>query len=587
MAKMIPAQIDDAVRSSAERRIFDLLATDPDTRDWTVLHSLGLARRETGPFGEIDFVVMVPGQGVICMEVKGGRVSCESGKWRTMDRYGRTNELGQSPFAQARGGMFALRKSIIGHFGEHSPEASCPIAFAVAFPDVVCPPTNPEFTRSDVIDSVDLRRPISASITKVVRPQLGADLYRRRVGFATPSNLKSIRAYLRPDFDFVVARSVSLSRTESRLLGLTEEQYERLDNLEDNARCLFEGAAGTGKTLLALEYARRADRDGSKVLLVCFNRLLGNWLQELTEGTGITAGTWHETLKRLIVASSAGEEFLGHERKAAEGDDLGTLFNELYPFYGEIALEEMDAPFDVLVVDEAQDLVDITTLDLLTLAVRGGLAGGRWGIFGDFTRQALYSTSSEPIEDLSRYVEHFVRARLTVNCRNTRKIAGETAIIGGFISPPYRLGQEAGMPVEHRYWKTESGLLRSITATVRRLVADGVSVDDMVILSPRRLENSALAGVEEICDIPLVDCSRSLVTYGDCVRFSTIHSFKGLESQIVIIIDIDEVDDDMSQALLYVGMSRARSLLVMMIHERARSSIDARIRAALQKEIEI
>jgi len=47
--------------------------------DWTVLHTLGIARRATGPYGEIDFVVIIPGEGVICLEVKGGRLSCEAG----------------------------------------------------------------------------------------------------------------------------------------------------------------------------------------------------------------------------------------------------------------------------------------------------------------------------------------------------------------------------------------------------------------------------------------------------------------------------------------------------------------------------
>ena len=137
---MIPAQIDEAVESSAERRIFDLLEHDPDTAGWTVLHSLGLARRPTGPYGEIDFVVIVPGEGIVCLEVKGGRVSCQDGIWRTMDRYGRSTDLKKSPFAQARESMFALRRAIADHFGRRSPEATCPIGFAVVFPDVACPP---------------------------------------------------------------------------------------------------------------------------------------------------------------------------------------------------------------------------------------------------------------------------------------------------------------------------------------------------------------------------------------------------------------------------------------------------------------
>ena len=71
MARMIPAQIDSEGISMAERRVFGLLETDPATQDWTVLHSLGLARRVDGPYGEIDFVAIIPAEGIVCLEVKG------------------------------------------------------------------------------------------------------------------------------------------------------------------------------------------------------------------------------------------------------------------------------------------------------------------------------------------------------------------------------------------------------------------------------------------------------------------------------------------------------------------------------------
>ncbi len=134
--------------------------------------------------------------------------------------------------------------------------------------------------------------------------------------------------------------SVRIGRAEEKLLSLTEEQYDRLDELEDNPRCLFEGAAGTGKTLLAVEYARRRARAGDSVLLVCFNRLLGAWLQEQLRGAAVTVGTWHEVLKQAIRASSAREEFLARERELSEGDSEAqrTLYDEVYPHYAEIAL---------------------------------------------------------------------------------------------------------------------------------------------------------------------------------------------------------------------------------------------------------
>ena len=583
---MIPTQIDDSVVSSAERRVFQLLDSDPDTDGWTVLHSLGLARRKSGPYGEIDFVIIVPGEGVLCLEVKGGRVSCENGKWRTQDRYGNVSELKKSPFMQARESMFALRESILNHFGDGSPEASCPIGYVVVFPDVTCPPLTPEYERSDVIDTQDLRKPISRSIHRYAQNRLRGFQSRNHERLPSPSQVRSIRNFLRPDFDLVVAKSISLGRTESKLLSLTVEQYERLDELQENHRCLFEGAAGTGKTLLALEYARRADKSGARVLLVCFNRLLGEWLRKQTRDTGIKAGNWHEILKGIITASSVAEEFINQESTALENEDYTTLFDEIYPFYAELAFVETNInTFDVLVMDEAQDLFCQSTFELFNLAVKGGLAGGTWAVFGDFTQQALYNGGSSSMVNLSEYCEHFVKARLNLNCRNTRRIAEETALFGGFITPPFRYGQENGVPVEHRYWSTKSSLVKALTTTIGQLLLGGVSLDDIVVLSPRRLENSALGNIERIGDAPLFDSSRSLDVLQGSIRFSTIHSFKGLESQVVIIVDIDEVEKEGPQALMYVGMSRARSLLVLMISEGTRRSVEARIKAGLEKEL--
>lgn len=582
---MIPPHIDDREVTASERRVFSLFENDPGTADWIVLHSLGLARRTTGPYGEIDFVVIVPGKGIICLEVKGGRVSCEAGVWRTMDRRGNVAALKKSPFFQARDAMFALRKAIVQHFGEGASESRCPVGCGVVFPDVSCPPLTPEFERSDAIDFDDLRGPISRSILRIARRRLDEFQPRGREPAPTVSEAKAIRNFLRPDFDLVVAKGVSIGRTEARLLGLTEEQYARLDELEANPRCLFEGAAGTGKTLLALEYARRASRTGSKVLLVCFNRLLGARLQEEIAETHVTAGTYHGIARRFVLESSASSEFVEKEREAVEGGTTKTLFDELYPFYGELALEELGTLFDVLVLDEAQDLCREHILGLLNLTIPGGLAGGRWAVFGDFTRQALYGTTEDPVAVLSRYSEHFVRAKLTLNCRNTRRIAEETTLIAGFERPPFRFGGEMGLPVEHRYWRAPSNPLESLTSVVNRLVSEKTPIEDVMILSPRRLQHSCLAGVERISRFPLVDISRGVVTEPSSRRFSTIHSFKGLESPVVIVVDIDEIDADEPQSLLYVAMSRARSLLILMISERARKSVEARIRAAMEQEL--
>ena len=175
---------------------------------------------------------------------------------------------------------------------------------------------------------------------------------------------------------------------------------------------------------------------------------------------------------------------------------------------------------------------------------------------------------------------------MSLNCRNTQRIAEETSIIGGFETPPFRMGAEPGMPVEHRYWRTQPGLVKSLSNAIDRLLNDGLSADELIVLSPKRLENSALAGETQISGLPIVDVSRSLEVDRECIRFSTIHSFKGLESTVVIVIDIDGVEGIHEQSLMYVGMSRAHALLILMIHEQARRSVDGLIRMALEKELQ-
>lgn len=602
MAKMIPAWIDS--QSTAENRVFDLLASDPATKDWTVLHSLGLSRTAKWPYGEIDFVVIVPHEGIICLEVKGGGVSCQEGDWQTIDRNGIVHRLTKSPWDQARVSMQALRKSVSQHFREKALGPLCPFGCAVVFPDVTCPPPTPEFEPCDAIDYEDLRQPISKSIVRLALKRLRELQPPNSTRLPTAPEIRVITTYLRPDFDMIPVISASLERTETRLLRLTEEQYDRLDELEENDRCLFKGAAGTGKTLLALEYARRAGRAGSKVLLVCKNLLLGHWLcQQVENMEGVTAGAWYEIARDLIMGGnddSLKNEFQKQERELSGQGYTGqnTLYNELYPLYLASTLDEKEPPYDVLVVDEAQDLVKPHILNSFNLIVRGGLAGGRWAVFGDPLQSILDTVQfvaqfdgphdvfsdplhlSEPTEylekALSSYSKSFVKAKLTKNCRNTQPIAEKTAALTGLEKPPFTLNREAGLPVEKKYWRTPSDLLRLLKNRVDHLTtSERVPIQNIVLLSPYKLKTSRLSGVEKISRFPLTNISNAQNVAGAGeLKFSNIKSFKGLESQVVIIVDIDRIDEDEHRAFLYVAMSRARSLLILMIHENIREEIE-------------
>lgn len=571
MARMIPKWVHDGAPAS-ERRVFEKLELDPAAGNWTVLHSLGLSRRRSGPYGEIDFVVIVPDEGVVCLEVKGGRVSCENGVWRTRNRRGEAAAL-RSPFMQARNNMFALRDAVRKEFGESAAESRCPVGYAVVFPDVPCPPLPPEADRAEVVDCDDLSKSIADSVARCVRYTRGKTGRRGPAGPAS-GHVKNLLRFLRPDFDLVIAKRIAIGRIVDRQVRLTEEQLDRLDELEDNDRCLLTGAAGTGKTLLAAEYARRMAGRGARVLLVCFNALLGGWIRkQLGDTAGVTAGNWHDVARRFARGSSRKDEFEEKDkaiRESGEHDLNKVGFDETYAEYGTFGLEERGAPFDVLVVDEAQDVLwSRHVLRFLDAALRGGLAGGRWAVFGDFNRQAVRPNVPpfDPAEVLPD--RGFVRARLLLNCRNSRSIAEATAVVTGVesrIGKPDSTVPELG--VEHHFCGGNLDLAALLTRTVERLTREGTPVEDVVVLSPCRLDDrqkSGLAGVERIAGHPLRPAEQGADVEPGSLRYSTIGRFKGLESNVVILVNVDAMEGERNESLLYVGMTRARALLVFLV----------------------
>jgi hypothetical protein len=583
MAKMIPGDIYEGTTSAAERRFFGLLKHDPNTAEWTVLHSLGLARRGKKPFGEIDFVVLMPGSGVFCLEVKGGGVSCQGGVWQTVNRFGSVESLKRSPFAQAREGMFALRDAVLNRAPVGFPSGVV-FGYAVVMPDVPFIARSPEWDAHQVIDRDTLRKPVSAAIKRLALEQ------RRLLNISsaekepTRANIGILIQLLRPDFEVVVTRGAQIDRTEERLLQLTQGQFDALDLLADNPRCLFDGAAGTGKTMLALEYARRSAQSGLCTLLVCFNRLLGDWLEKQIGGssfqTDLTAGRYFKLLREAIMRSSLATEFAEKERNE-HGPDL---YERVYGDFGSLAIEEVGLTYDVLVIDEAQDLLRPGALDCFNAWLTGGLAGGRWAIFGDFQRQAIFgSRSADQMKALLlERAPHFANGRLLQNCRNTRSIGEETALLSGFDSLPYRLGQVGGPAVDYRYYDSPANQRTALKDVLRRLLADGVKASDIVVLSRNRLVNSVADGIDGGADFKLVEVSEAEHSRVPVVSFATVQAFKGMESPVVVLCDVSQVSENEPQALLYVAMSRARSQLTVLVDVRARPLIRECLRRRLE-----
>ncbi len=592
MATMMPESISSNAPWS-EKRVFSLLRDDPATNGWVVMHSFRtmLLNQHSGWRREIDFLMLIPNRGILCLEVKGGQFSISRGQWY---RPGDSQTV-EPPVEQSEKAMFALKKELSHHFSRgHDAIRSCPIGFAVAFTDWDWP--------------AELSRPISLIYDSRVLNTLGEFAYRLATdvqGLGNPivrrrspkpptiQTVERLVNYLAPNVMTIVTIASQLGVIEYKLNILTEEQHPALDIVRDNDRCLIKGAAGTGKTMLAMEYAHRAAQSGQRVGLLCFNVLLGNYLKEQTEKVfGVTAGAfWPHILRPLVLRGPHRDEFLHDEENEA---DEGKLYDNVYPLYAELALTDAGPQFDVFVVDEAQDLCRPPCLELMDLLLLGGLREGRWVMFGDFSNQSIFtdvSSDQEPEGALLRYFEHPARLNLTVNCRSTSAISRDAARISGFIMPETR--PIDGPKPEYQYWEDDAELSDLLDKGVRRLLNQGVHIEDIVVLSKSRLENSCLDINRAYGGYRLAAYSRGeRITYGSDdekprLEFCSIPAFKGMESQVVILImdwlgegpvqhDRD-IDEQNAHAYAYIGMSRAWGALVVLANADLRGELESRL----------
>ena len=590
MARMIPPYYLEEIKSTGEKQFFDLLRHDPATADWVCLHSLSLARHVKRVYGEIDFVVLIPNEGIFCLEIKSGRVARQEGVWHYTNRYGDVSTSTIGPFRQVRDGMFSLLEVVRKHFGRQHRFTRFLYGFGVVFPHIFFAQDDPEIESWQVYDRDSRRQPVSRYILNLsintrrnVQSQLWYDEQGSRPSL---SDIRELVDFLRGDFERIVKPSDVLIETEEQILRLTEEQYRCLDQLQDNPRCLFDGGAGTGKTLLALELARREASSGRKVLLICFNKLLGQWLALQKGNTlprSVEIDSFHHFLDRLIAASSVRNEFL----KIKQTEDQDYLFSELYPLFALDALsEDVIESYDTLIIDEGQDLIRSEYLDVFDGLLKGGLAGGTWAIFCDFHHQTIYGEIDENtmLCELEQRTGQFTQFRLLTNCRNTRPIGEEVSFISGFDIPPFLPANVEGLPVNYEFYSDDADQCKQIDEIINQLRAEGIKSETITILSAATFEHSCLAAGDHI-SFKVTDLTRSGLEQRlrNVIGFSTIHAFKGLESSIIIITDITQVLNDRNRALLYVGMSRAKYRLSVLISDSARGEYQEAIRRSIQK----
>jgi hypothetical protein len=515
-------------KSKAERKVFDCLRTmsNGSNSSLVAFHSLNLSQHERKRLGEIDFLICGP-EGLFVLEVKGGGVSCTDGRWTFTDADGREHRGKESPFKQAETALHGLMRRLRAEFPSEVVNQFV-IGYGVVFTDCEWPRAGSEWDPAVLADAVGFRgfdQWISALFEHWKSKAFGAS----RTELASLEAVEVVQKFLRPDFEAIVPIGLQTQNLTENSIRLTEDQLSWVDVVEANPRSLCVGGAGTGKTFLAAELARRWTSDGSKVLFACSSPWLKSWLDVRLN------------LRGLVISTFDGLDAAMQRSRTAK--------------------------FDALIVDEAQDLMQMGLLDRLDACLANGFSGGRWALFADFQNQSglIFPTESIALHRIEGYLP--TRVPLRTNCRNTLEIL-ETI--------KFRLGADMGVrgsgsgpAVKEIRVKSKEAAAKALAHELGELVTGGLSLSQITVLSPFAYGQSAVGLLPEkwLQTVEQLDsyAVRSFPPEG--ISFAQIADFKGLENDAIIVIDLPISRSGESRTLHYVGMSRARAFLSVISFE--------------------
>jgi hypothetical protein len=544
---MIPERCHPETDSDAERKLFALFQ-DRLPPAFTVMHAVPILlrkRRLSRQEGEVDFLIIHRDLGWLALEVKGGLITVDGarGQWLSTDRSGRRHVLHRSPFAQSRDAMHALKEKLNEAPATHIHQYS--FQCGVAFPDMVVGSGDlgPDAPRASIIGSEDLDD-LEGAVRHLFgtqeRRQMPQDAYRALIDVLKPTT-EAAKYQLRSD----------LLDQERVMVSLIENQYQVMDQLRRHRKAVISGCAGSGKTMLAMEKARRLANEGFEVLLTCYNKRLAGWMRtSLERDPGVASGRirvnhYHELADQLC--KQAGLPLTFPDTPLA----LNEFFQTTMPEAFFAAIPDVPVRFDAIVVDEGQDFADTWWITLNELLRDSDT--GVFYIFHDEGQRLYQHHASFPFDVLP--------IELTHNLRNTRQIHHQVVRYHHGEVTPVADGPDGRKPEMVKLKAADR--VEDILATVVTRLVDEQAIDprDIAVLTPRSQGRSKLPEGLSMGPVRLTWTDGA----GDAsVQVSTIHSYKGLESPVVILAETEGLrSHHLGDVLSYVALSRAKHHLIV------------------------
>lgn len=555
MARVYPRTLlAEDCKSSAERRVFDILEKEMPA-EWEVFHSVGLMVRDPGEGArddEADFVLCHPDKGIVCLEVKGGGIDCRYGEWYRTSRNGPAERI-PDPFSKAVDHRYSLRRKLEQGLGQRRSRELF-LVHALAFPDIVAQRLvlGPDAPAEIIVDRNDLRSP-SEAVERILAYHRGAREKRRPPG---EEDATALRDLLCPRISIPVTWAAEFVDEEEEMVLLTSEQSRLLRRVRRNPRMFVAGCAGSGKTMIAIEQAKRFARDGLRTLFVCFNKGLRAHVRDHLGAAEV------QTSHGLCVK-------LANQAKLAvpqypPGTAPPEFWSSELPEALVEAIEHIGPQFDAIVADEVQDFRE-DWIDALLFTLDDEENDPFW-LFAD-ANQRIYNPDFEAPTGCSAF-------DLTVNCRNTQEIHSLVLeFYEGEIEP--ESAGPLGRPPEVIHTSDQAVALAEQLEHL--CLEEKVPRQHVTVLSAHSWEGSRVRRAYE-GSIPLTKFRGS---DPERIYFSSIDGFKGLESPVVVVCELEGLRREAWKHQLYVALSRARHHCVLLLPPDPEPAVDQTIQDPL------
>jgi hypothetical protein len=498
---------------------------------YVVLYS---KRLKGGLFGkaecEIDFIITNQRDVVLCLEVKGGLLAYDG----VSDRWTQNgNLMEKNPDRQASAAMHALIRALPRELRNAN------VDWGLCFPQ--CSVQSARQSLGIPLDRIIDETKLLNIVDEIYRlEQVVRRTFNKKGMLST--EVRDLVDRLTRGIGFVQILGVRIARESEEIIQVTEEQCQVLFDLEINSRMIVRGAAGTGKTILAQEFAKRLEDRDKQVLLLFYNKSISAKVRGAFEKRGkVQVSTFSSLAKRLIDATDQNwwnvhqtntDDFWNLELpnrlldipnenlpKFDEGQDFKP---EWFEFLQKLLSDSKDSFFTVF-LDEHQDI---------------------------FHHWKFFPCSPPPAKKV-----------LTKNCRNTRSIVEYR----NSVYPTGMLSFERspiGVPVIDRIVSSTIDEETQLVRDVKHLIKDEqISPGSIVILINALKSQSCLANTYAIAGFDLCSTYDGYDPSASKIYYSTIQIFKGLEADVVFVLFGDRFQQNELPNAIYVQGSRARHLL--------------------------